>query len=243
MRSLAALTTTVMLLAVTLPRTAEALVNREAVERNRVRQARRRSRRECEESFRKAHQIVFDSYGRVIRWPREPDEVDCEKHAKRDEFKCKVTSWTERKYRNEKEEHLQQQIRLDKQAELDREAGSDAESDMARRRLRVENKKRCLLYKEWKGKYEDMEEEKQFFKWLETEYADFAALRKLPLSKRYARKAKKLYRHIALQIHHDKLPSGCRDEVTKSMMVAILENAEKMKECIIEPHTCARDEL
>ena len=81
------------------------------------------------------------------------------------------------------------------------------------------------------------------FKWLEYEFVDFEKLRNLPLTKSSLRKAKKLYRHIALQIHTDKLPSTCRDDNVKEMMVSILENAEKIKECISEPHSCVRDEL
>ena len=158
---------------------------------------------------------------------------------------CKVTSSEERKYRNEEEESLQAMIRLDKQAELDREAGSGSEKDQANRRRKIENRKRCKLYNDWLDKYKNTskDERRTFFKWLEYSYADFEKLRNLPLSRSSLRKAKKLYRHIALQIHTDKLPSTCRDDMMKEMMVAILENAEKQKECISEPHSCIRDEL
>lgn len=234
-------------------------VNKEAILRNAVRRKRRQARIRAEESFREKHPIVFDSYGRVIRWPREPDDVECsrigagmvrgegdgESSVAAASFSCEVTTWSERKFRSAEEEHLQRLIRLDKQVELDREAGSDSETDISNRRRKVENKKRCALYREWVKQFASSGEEGQrsFFKWLEREYADFGTLRRLPIRSPSQRKANKLYRHIALQIHPDKLPPKCRDDAMKEMMVAIMSNAEKVKACVKSPHTCARGEL
>jgi hypothetical protein len=216
-------------------------VNKDAIERNRRRLKKRRAISEAKRAFREDNQIVFDSYGRVMRWPREPKDVIC----KDDLSSCKVSSHEERKYRTDEEENLQAMIRLDKQAELDREAGSESSQDQANRRRKIENRKRCKLYRDWLEKYKETssDDRRTFFKWLEYSYADFEKLRNLPLSRSSLRKAKKLYRHIALQIHTDKLPMSCRGDEMKDMMVSILENAEKQKECISEPHACIRDEL
>jgi len=225
-----------------------ATVNQAALKRNRIRKLKRQARTSAEEKFREGHQIVFDSYGRVIRWPREPTDILCrEKSSKTEGFVCSVKKWEERKYRNSEEESLQQLLRLDKQAELDRQSGSESDNDKAARRRKTEDRKRCKLYEEWLQKFKNSEKRdpkrRSFFKWLESDYADFGALRKLPLRKPSLRKAKKLYRHIALQIHSDRLPDSCCGEAILEMMVAILENGEKIKDCMANPHTCAPGEL
>jgi len=225
-----------------------ATVNKAALERNLVRKQKRVAKNTAEKRFRESHQIVFDSYGRVIRWPREPTDISCrQKTTKTGGFICTVTKWEERKYRSDEEENLQKMLRLDKQAELDRQSGSVSQKDKAQRRQKTENRKQCGMYDEWLQKFESSEKQdpkrRPFFKWLERDYADFGALRKLPKRKSSLRKGRKLYRHIALQIHSDKLPASCRGEKITGMMVAILENAEKIKDCMANPHTCVPGEL
>lgn len=88
-------------------------VNEDAIRRNKWKLKKRRAISDAKNRFRDDNPIVFDSYGRVMRWPREPKDVIC----KDDLSSCKVSSSEERKYRSEEEENLQAMIRLDKQAE------------------------------------------------------------------------------------------------------------------------------
>lgn len=81
---------------------------------------------------------------------------------------------------------------------------------------------------------------------MESSYDDFGDLLRLAKQgggAKNARKAKKMYRHIALNTHTDKLPSFCADEPMKDMMRDLIGQTEKMKECVLTPHTCSADEL
>lgn len=127
-------------------------VNADAIRRNKIKLQKRRAREEARLRYVEDNAIVFDSYGRVMRWPREPTKFSCNEDNNKI-FKCKVLSFEERKYRNTEEEILQSKIRLDKQAEIDREAGSESTQDKANRRRKIENRKRCKLYLHWLEKY------------------------------------------------------------------------------------------
>ena len=139
-------------------------------------------------------------------------------------------------------------IRLDKQSELDSSAGDTSPDAKRKKRTRKENRLRCTVFRGWLEVYSKDESggHKTFWSHLEGTYDDFGTLVKLARAgggKRNVRKAKKLHRHIALNTHTDKLPSFGNDEPIQKMMQDVIGQSEKMKECIIEPHTCSADEL
>ena len=72
-----------------------------------------------------------------------------------------------------------------------------------------------------------------FWEYLSTAYEDFAQLRttaRSPASSRKKRALTKLYRHIALQVHPDKLPHACNGKAHEGMMKVILNEATRLKE-------------
>ena len=133
-------------------------------------------------------------------------------------------------------------LRLDKQAELDQLSGSTSEKAERMKRARKENRARCSLYKNWLDHYKRSEgdtERRAFWNFLASNYNDFGELRKLRPGKRSVRKAKKLYRHIALQTHEDKLPECAKTTAgIPDMMRDILGKTEYVKNCIEVPHEC-----
>lgn len=205
-----------------------------------------KAKSEARSRFEKMYPIVFDGYGRVLQWAREAKDMECEEVA--GIIKCTVTKWETRKYRTKEEDRRQKMIRLDKQAEMDNFAGQDSESARKQRRHRKENRLRCGVFRSWLEQYERDASpgRKTFWTFLEGNYEDFGNLVRMAKQGgggRAVRKAKKLYRHIALNTHTDKLPEFCNDENMKSMMQDLMGQTEKMKECVIEPHTCNADEL
>ena len=56
--------------------------------------------------------------------------------------------------------------------------------------------------------------------------------------KKGIKKAKKLKRHISLNVHQDKLPVGCASDEMKEMMTAIMDHLEEVEACIETPHKC-----
>ena len=194
--------------------------------------------------FLDKHGIVFDSYGRVLRFGKVPLKYSCEESPKSGWY-CKVTKSEDRKYTTKEEERRSKMIKLDKQAELDAQYGSQSKDAKREKRLRKENRRRCALYKDWLTQYRKDEgtDKKGFFKYLQKEFVDFHSLKRIQPGSRGKRKSKKLFRNIAREIHSDKLPDTCRDSEMKEMMSTILGKCEKIKDCIAEPHTCAEDEL
>ena len=61
--------------------------------------------------------------------------------------------------------------------------------------------------------------------------------------KKGIKKAKKLKRHISLNVHQDKLPTGCISDDMKELMMAIMTHMEEVEACIEEPHKCDPKEL
>ena len=200
----------------------------------------RDAKAKAKKTFLSKHGIVFDSYGRVVRWGKEPVKYECKENAKIGLF-CTVSESKTRKYRTKEEDRRGKMIKLDKQAELDGQFGSSSADAKRARRMRKENRRRCGLYKEWAEQFEKDESDgkKTFYNWLSQNYEDFSALRRLQPGSRGLRKARKLYRNIAREIHTDKLPEDCRGDKVKVMMATILGKVESMKDCIAEPHTCS----
>jgi hypothetical protein len=202
------------------------------------------AKNKAKKKFLSSNGIVFDTYGRVLRWGKEPLKYDCKENKKLGMF-CSVSDSKTRKYRTKEEERRGQLIKLDKQAELDGQFASGSDDAKKARRKRKENRRRCSLYNEWYGNFEkdDSEKHKQFYNWLNGQFEDFHALRKLSPGRRGLRKARKLYRNIAREVHPDKLPDDCRKDGIKSMMSTILGKVEQIRDCIAEPHTCGEGEL
>ena len=72
-------------------------------------------------------------------------------------------------------------IKLDKQTELDAQYGSNSKDAKRERRLRKENRKRCVVYKDWLAQYksDDSTDKKQFFPTSIWEYVDYQQLRRI----------------------------------------------------------------
>ena len=179
-------------------------------------------------AFTSAHPMVFDSYGRVLRWAIEPSEIRCTKR-----IECVVTKSALRRFRTKEEELQQKQIRLDRQAAADGVFGNKSEEQVRKMRQAKEDRARCSLYKEWlRSWHKDASKTKdKFFKKMGKEHADFGALRALHIERSLnRRKAGALYRHVALQVHPDKLPKKCSAEKgLLDMMRGILGEADRMK--------------
>jgi hypothetical protein len=181
------------------------------------------TKRSTRASYEKAHGIVFDDYGRVLRWGRQVDGMDCGASAS-GKYEFKVTDFSYRKYRTKDEEKRQKTITLDKQAEVDDAFGSRPDDAKRKMRLKKENKERCALFSDWLSHFEADKSEKHtnfFNTYLDQNYADFHELRSFAKSgagPRVKRKASKVYRHIALHTHTDKLPPQCRGEPMQNMM-------------------------
>ena len=238
--------TSVVVLAVVLLLSVHLTLNVEAASVvNRNVKRKRDAKAKAKAKFLEKHGIVFDSYGRVLRWGKQPTEYACKE--KKGSYYCNVVSSEDRKYRTKEEDRRGKLIRLDKQAELDAMAGSTSVDAKAARRRRQEDRKRCSLYKEWMEEFNKDGEtgKKQFFGWLGSNFVGFGELRSLAQSSSRSakRKSKKLYRNIAREIHSDKLPEGCRDSEFKGMMSTILGKVEQIRDCIQEPHTCDPSEL
>ena len=189
--------------------------------------------------------IVFDSYGRVLRWGKVVKNYDCKQNKKIKGWYCTVTDSEVRKYLTKEEERRAKMIKLDKQTELDAQYGSNSKDAKRERRLRKENRKRCVVYKDWLTEYkkDGATDKKQFFQHLSREFVDYQNLRRIQPGSRGVRKSKKIFRNIAREIHSDKLPEGCRGGEMKEMMSTILGKCEKIKDCISQPHTCEEGEL
>jgi hypothetical protein len=201
--------------------------------------AKRRAKAKAKASYVERHGTVMDSYGRVMRWGQEPTKIECEKKHKA--WTCSVTKHKVRKYRTRAEERRMKVLRTAKQAELDRRSGSTSEADKKKTLHVKEQRARCGLFREWKTQYaaDATSEKTAFFSWLVRNYNDFGELYKLGTNRRAVRKAKKLYRHIALETHADKIPEQCSsDSNLLSMMAEVLGKALTLKNCILEPHTC-----
>ena len=89
--------------------------------------------------------IVFDSYGRVLRWGKVVKNYDCKQNKKIKGWYCTVTDSEVRKYLTKEEERRAKMIKLDKQTELDAQYGSNSKDAKRERRLRKENRKRCVV--------------------------------------------------------------------------------------------------
>jgi len=204
----------------------------------------RDAKAKAKKMFLSKHGMVFDSYGRVLRWGKDPTKYECKENKKIGLY-CTVTDSSTRKYRTKEEERRGKMIKLDKQAELDGQFGSGSDDAKKARRRRKENRRRCSLYNEWLENFEKDKSEKHkgFYNWLNGQFADFQTLRRLSPGRRGLKKARKLYRNIAREIHSDKLPEDCRKDNMKSMMSTILGKVESVRDCIAEPHTCAEGEL
>lgn len=206
----------------------------------------RDAKAKAKKKFLDKHGIVFDSYGRVVRWGKEPLKYDCKENAKIGLY-CTVVDSKVRKYRTKEEDRRGKMIKLDKQAELDGQFGSGSEDAKRARRQRKENRRRCGLYKDWLAEFEKPEHaengRKTFYAWLRKNFEDFDSLRNLKPGRRGLRKARKLYRNIAREIHSDKLPQECSTKPIQTMMAEILGKVESIRDCIAEPHTCSEDEL
>jgi hypothetical protein len=204
----------------------------------------RDAKAKAKKAFLKKSGMIFDSYGRVLRWGKSPTKYECKENKKIGLY-CSVSESETRKYRTKEEERRGKMIKLDKQAELDSQFGSGSDDAKRARRRRKENRKRCSLYNEWLERFEKDTSDKHrgFYQWLQSQFEDFATLKRLSPGKRGLKKARKLYRNIAREIHHDKLPEDCRGDSMKQMMSEILGKVETIRDCIAEPHTCSDDEL
>lgn len=178
--------------------------------------------------FETAHPIVFDAYGRVLRWAIEPTEMRCTKW-----IECVVTKSALRRFRTKEEELQQKQIRLDRQAAADGRGGNQSEEQLRKMRQAKEDRGRCALYREWLRSWakDESKTKEPFFRKLGVNHEDFGALRALHKERSLnRRKAGALYRHVALQVHPDKLPKKCSAEAgLLDMMRAILNEADHMK--------------
>ncbi len=205
----------------------------------------RDAKSKARKKFLDKHGIVFDSYGRVLRWGKVVKNYDCKQNKKIGGWYCTVTDSEVRKYLTKEEERRAKMIKLDKQTELDAQYGSNSKDAKRERRLRKENRKRCVMYKDWLTEYkkDDSTDKKPFFSYLSREFVDYQNLRRIQPGSRGVRKSKKIFRNIAREIHSDKLPEGCRSGDFKEMMSTILGKCEKIKDCISEPHTCEEGEL
>eukprot|EP00937_MAST-01D_sp_MAST-1D-sp2_P006382 g6382.t1 len=188
----------------------------------------REAKQAAREQFLLDHPIVFDSFGRVLRWGVDPVELRCSK-----QLRCVVTQSRLRRFRTKDEELRQRQIRLDRQAEADGRSGNLTEADVRRQRQAKEDRGRCRLYGEWLRVWlrDDSKTKAAFFQKLGKHHADFGELRGLHRERSLnRRKATALYRHIALQVHPDKLPKRCdHSKRMQEMMRDILSEAERMK--------------
>jgi len=220
--------------------------------------AKARAKADCKRKFEEDNGASFDAYGRVIRYGTTPDEIKCEekRSAKGDDgpkFSCKVAASSRRQYLTKEEKVTSKQLIADKQEELDSSFGSTgAEGAVKRNKFKKEQKARCRVFDDWLKEYAAHEKDgstKSFFKdYLTKEYEDYAAYRKIAEmggggSKKGKKKAKKLKRHIALNIHQDKLPSMCSGDEIRTMMAAIMTHVEDLEKCTESPHTCNPQEL
>ena len=174
------------------------------------------------------HAVVFDAHGRVLSWPLEPVELRCSKR-----LECTVTKSTTRRFRTKEEEMRQQQIRVDRQAEADGRFGNQTEEDVRKARQAKEDRGRCRLYTAWLRHWlrDDAKTKPRFFRALAKHYADFGELHELHRERSLnRRKAGALYRHVALQVHPDKLPKRCgHSQHMLAMMRDILAEADRLK--------------
>lgn len=198
----------------------------------------RRAQKKARKTFEESHTAAFDSYGRVIRYGMDVDEVSCEEASEK--WKCTVTEFSRRMYLTDAEKLISQQVKADKQEELDGQFGqTGSESTLAKVRVQKEQKSRCAVFNEWLAVFE--KDPKQFFNsYLGKNYEDYAALRRLAMgSTKNTKKAKKLKRHISLNVHGDKLPPYCNNANMKSFMTEVLTNVEELVDCVATPHTCS----
>ena len=179
--------------------TAPIVISEKSTVNNKVK-IKRDAKAKAKKTFLSKHGMVFDSYGRVLRWGKEPNKYECKKNKKVSSgIFCTVTESTSRKYRTKEEDRRGKMIILDKQAEVDSQFGSGSDDAKRARRRRKENRQRCSLYNEWLINFEkdESEQHKQFYQWLTNQFEDFATLRRLQPGRKGVRKAKKLYRNIA----------------------------------------------
>lgn len=222
------------------------VLGKKASEVNQKVKRKRDAKAKAKKKFLDKHGMVFDSYGRVVRWGKEPLKYDCKENSKLGLY-CTVVDSKVRKYRTKEEDRRGKMIKLDKQAELDGQFGSGSEDAKRARRRRREDRKRCGLYKDWLAEFEKPQnvenKRRSFYDWLRKNFEDFDSLRKTKPGRRGMRKARKIYRNIAREIHTDKLPKDCSSEAMRGMMAEILGKVESIRDCIAEPHTCSEDEL
>jgi hypothetical protein len=210
----------------------DGLVNEDAV-------AKRKAKAKAKASYVERHGTVMDTYGRVLRWGRRPLKIECVKK-KTGRWTCSVTKHEVRKYRTKEEEHNMRVLQSAKQEELDRRSGSTSASDKKKVVNKRLERQKCGLFRDWLKNYDGDATPNHggFYNWLVANYQDFGDLRRLGSNRRSVRKAKKLYRHIALHTHADKIPKLCQEQELLSMMAEILGKANSLKACVEEPHTC-----
>ena len=140
---------------------------------------------------------------------------------------------TTRRFRTKEEEMRQQMIRVDRQAEADGRFGNQTEEDVRKARQAKEDRGRCRLYSAWLRHWlrDGTKTKQQFFRALAKHYADFGELHELHRERSLnRRKASALYRHVALQVHPDKLPKRCgHSQHMLAMMRDILAEADRLK--------------
>ena len=209
----------------------------------------RMAKRRAKAAYREENMAVFDMYGRLLKYGLEPLEVECKFAAGAADGKappaCKVTKEERRKFRTKEEEIRQKQIVADRQATMDTAQGSEDPNKKRQKRMEKENRARCKVYKEWAKEWKrDGDKAKQtFFEFLTGAHEDFAAMRTMWRNRQpgpnraMQRKVKKLYRHIALAVHPDKLPheeklygGKSKKKRVMSMMRDILTEADRMKD-------------
>mmetsp|Transcript_56022 Transcript_56022/g.112257 ORF Transcript_56022/g.112257 Transcript_56022/m.112257 type:complete len:252 (+) Transcript_56022:45-800(+) len=214
----------------------------------------RRARADAKAKFEEDNGASFDAYGRVIRYGTTADDLGCEGKMGKDgelKYTCRVTESTRRQYLTKEEKVTAKQLQADKQEEMDSSFGSvGAEGAAKKHKFKKEQKGRCRVFEEWLAEYkkDESKEHVNFFRtYLKHNYEDFAAYRAIAEkgagSKKEKKKAKKLKRHMSLNVHQDKLPPMCNNEEVRDMMSGIMTHLEDVEKCIESPHTCDPAEL
>ena len=106
------------------------------------------------------------------------------------------------------------------------------------------------MFEEWLGAFakDTSSNHKDFFRtFLKANYEDYREYRAVADtgagSKKAKKKAKKLKRHISLNVHQDKLPTYCNTEDIRDMMASVMAHLEDVEKCIESPHTCNPGDL
>lgn len=217
----------------------------------------RRARADAKSKFEEDNGATFDAYGRTIRYGTDIDDVECKRdkpkkgESGKGEWRCKVTKSSRRKYLTKEEKVVSKQMQAEKQEEIDSAfGGAGPEAAMKKNKFKKEQRARCRVFGEWLAEFKkDAADSKHraFFAYLKGDYEDFGAYRRIAETggggRKGKKKAKKLKRHIALNVHQDKLPSSCSNDEIKEMMTAIMSHLEEVEKCVEEPHKCNPQEL